>query len=61
MPTHPGPHAHGWRVFQPQSGGIVKRGLAMAFYGCAVIIAKACGLENATRRILREFITAVQK
>jgi hypothetical protein len=33
-------------------GGMVKRSLAMVFLGCGETIAKACGLDDATRPTL---------
>jgi hypothetical protein len=34
-------------------GGIVKRSLAMVLFGCGETIAKACGLDDATRQPAR--------
>jgi hypothetical protein len=38
-----------WQSKQEVLGGSVKRSLAMAFLGCGATIAKACGLDAATR------------
>jgi len=38
-----------WQSKEEVLGGSVKRSLAMAFLGCGATIAKACGLDDATR------------
>jgi len=47
---------HEWKAYvcSPDPDGIVKRSLAMVFFGCGAAIAKACGLDDATHHAAQE-------